>query len=391
MTQTCNMYQPLKYDSLVEEIQRKLNAIRDKNHISVPDWPHLDVDGLYGKNTKGAVKAFKKYYYLTDRSDALDYNTVVSINERHYELTMLNYCRIYAPTPVRAVNMSIENESSYDYFDLAEDFVSLITGTIENMAEVIKKITDPKLLTNSASVDSFLESFRKITKKVDPELDKLKQGIQSLWKDKELVESLGEDARKQVHTARTNLEVRQIQQAQSVTAKTSRIIKLKEANVRHMQTTLAQRAAEINIINKIKIKFNPNTVVKVAKVIKPIGLGLSAKDIILDITWYSWRMDWGEFCEKFKKDVYQFIDDFIIGALTDAIIGLIAGALGVTTLTGGAIVITVLAAILISSLIGYALDERGFSFSEYFENIIMTTRGWLQDLMNTTTPAPLIA
>ena len=367
MIQTCNQYEPLKADSKVLEIQVKLNAIRNYHHVSVSGWEYLVQDGKYGPKSKRAVVAYKKYYNLTDKSDKLDAYTITNINLKYSEATTLKYCMISAPEPTKHVNKAIEVNSSYGYMNLVNDTLSTIEKTIDKMSSMIKDIINPDILTDKKAANKFIEKFKKISKELDPDLYELKQHVNNLWQDKVLVDSLSKEARRQVHTGRTNLEVMQIQKAQRVTTHTSRMIKLEDTKIRHMQTTVSQTNAQINLANKIKLKFKPNTVVATAKYIKPVAFVFSARDLLLDIFWEIWFMSFEEFKVKFKQDFYRFVDDLILGHLAEWIVLGVLYVAGITVITGGTIVLVVLGCLLVSSIIGYVLNKYDISFSEYYE------------------------
>lgn len=381
MIQACNQYEPLKADSKVLEVQVKLNTIRSANHICVSGWDHLVQDGKYGPASKSAVVAFKKYYNLTDKSDKLDSSAISNINIKYSAATTLKYCVMSASNPSKHVNKAVEVSSSYGYMDLVDDILSSIADTTDKMSEMIKTIANPKLLTDKNSANAFIKQFSKLSRDFNPSLYNLKQSVNKIWQDKDLVDSLSVEAKKQVHMAKSNMEVRKIQQAHRVTSTTSRMIKLEDTNIRQMQSAISHKTAEINIVNKIKVKFKPNTVVATAKYIKPIAFVFSARDLIVDIVWESWHMDFAEFKVKFKQDLYKFVDDLIVGHLAEWIVLAVLYLAGITVITGGTIVLVILGCMLVASIIGYILDAKDISFSEYYEKGVETIVTSIYQLM----------
>lgn len=381
MIQTCDKYEPMKVNAKVLEIQVKLNTIRSVNHICVSGWEHLIQDGKYGPASKRAVVAFKKYYNLSDKSDKLDTSAICNIDLRFSEATTLKYCVMTAPKPVKQVTKAAEVSSSYGYMELVNDILACLANTTDKMSEMIKKVVNSKLLTDKNSANVFIKEFSKLSRDVNPSLYNLKQSVSKIWKDKDLLDSLSGEAKKQVHMAKSNMEARNIQQAHRVTSTTSRRIKLEDANIRQMQSAISQSTAEINIVNKIKVKFKPNTVVTASKYIKPIAFVFSARDLIVDIVWESWHMDFAQFKVKFKQDLYRFVDDIIVGHLAEWIVLSVLSIAGITVITGGTIVLVVLGCMLIASIIGYILDSNDIRFSEYYEKGVETIVSSVYQLM----------
>lgn len=381
MTQTYVEYEPMKVDAKVLEVQVKLNTIRSVNHICVSGWDYLVQDGKYGPASKRAVVAFKKYYNLADKSDKLDSSVISNINSRFSSATSLKYCVMTSPRPGKQVNKAVEVSSTYGYMDLVDDILSSIAKTIDKMSDMIKKVANPKLLTDKNSANEFIKRFNKLSQDFNPSLYDLKQSVKKIWQDKDLVDSLSSEAKKQVHMAKSNMEVRKIQKAHRVTSITSRMIKLEDTNIRQMQSAISHKTAEINIVNKIKVKFKPDTVVATAKYIKPISFVFSARDLIVDIVWESWHMDNAEFKVKFKQDLYKFADDLIVGHLAEWIVFAVLYLAGITVVTGGTIVLVILGCMLVASIIGYILDANDISFSEYFEKGVETVVTSIYQLM----------
>lgn len=381
MIQTYVEYEPMKVDAKVLEVQVKLNTIRSVNHICVSGWDYLVQDGKYGPASKRAVVAFKKYYNLADKSDKLDSSVISNINSRFSSATSLKYCVMTSPRPGKQVNKAVEVSSTYGYMDLVDDILSSIAKTIDKMSDMIKKVANPKLLTDKNSANEFIKRFNKLSQEFNPSLYDLKQSVKKIWQDKDLVDSLSSEAKKQVHMAKSNMEVRKIQKAHRVTSITSRMIKLEDTNIRQMQSAISHKTAEINIVNKIKVKFKPDTVVATAKYIKPISFVFSARDLIVDIVWESWHMDNAEFKVKFKQDLYKFADDLIVGHLAEWIVFAVLYLAGITVVTGGTIVLVILGCMLVASIIGYILDANDISFSEYFEKGVETVVTSIYQLM----------
>lgn len=381
MIQTYVEYEPMKVDAKVLEVQVKLNTIRSVNHICVSGWDYLVQDGKYGPASKRAVVAFKKYYNLADKSDKLDSSVISNINSRFSSATSLKYCVMTSPRPGKQVNKAVEVSSTYGYMDLVEDILSSIANTIDKMSDMIKKVANPKLLTDKNSANEFIKRFNKLSQDFNPSLYDLKQSVKKIWQDKDLVDSLSSEAKKQVHMAKSNMEVRKIQKAHRVTSITSRMIKLEDTNIRQMQSAISHKTAEINIVNKIKVKFKPDTVVATAKYIKPISFVFSARDLIVDIVWESWHMDYAEFKVKFKQDLYKFVDDLIVGHLAEWIVFAVLYLAGITVVTGGTIVLVILGCMLVASIIGYILDANDISFSEYYEKGVETVVTSIYQLM----------
>lgn len=384
MVQTCNMYQPLKYDPVVREMQFKLNCIKRHNHISIPNWDILQEDGLYGPVSKRAVIAYKKYYNLTDKTDKLDTFAVNSIRTRYNDVTSLHYCIITTPEPAKVAYKSAESDSIFGFMDLADGLANTILDTVDKIYKVVKEVSKPELLTNKVSADKFIKKFEYISKDMDHTLYQMKRSLQSKWRAKEVYDEGIEESK----WAGNKTEMRRANKK----ARTGGIIlKHEDAQVRKMSKELAKNASEINIINKIKLKLNPNTILKVGKYAGPLGIAINAKDIIWDIVWESWHMESEQFEEKFKKDLQKYIDETIIGALTSMVVGLVLKVAGVAVLTGGTIVLVVLACVIISSILGYILEQNNIKFSEYIEDIIANISNFIQDIMNAPSPAPLIA
>lgn len=75
-----------KYNSDVYAVQLKLNNIRVNVH---GNWPFLKADGLFGPQTKAAVKSFQIYKNITPVSGEVGDTTLKYINEEYGRVPML--------------------------------------------------------------------------------------------------------------------------------------------------------------------------------------------------------------------------------------------------------------------------------------------------------------
>ena len=390
MYQTCNQYQVLKYDSTVKEIQSKLNRIRDINHISVPGWDILATDGLLGPKTKRALTSYQKYYDLPDKSGQLTNYTIDNINFRYSHLVSLKYCIITAPDPKHEIYLSVEADSSYGFMDFIDNLEEFISGTIEKMDEMLKEISKVKLTNDRTDADKFLEKFKDITRNED--IKKLRAKVERIWENKEIAESLSQEIdNNQVHNARTWQEDMKIRETQRKISHTKTQINIDSNDVRNTQKKLTEEISSVKILNKIKLKFNPDTIRSIAPKVKIISIFYGLKDLIWDIIWNSWHMDSEEFWLKFKQDLYKFIDDFLIGVLAEALISAAIAALGIAATSGTAIVVSVLGCILVGCAIGFLFDKSNISFCEFFELAVRKSWDGITSLMNRPATAQLIA
>ena len=67
----------IRFSSIVQEYQKKLNAIRKKYHYT---WANLSVDGFYGCKTANTVKEFQKAFVVTPIDGILGPTTMRAID-----------------------------------------------------------------------------------------------------------------------------------------------------------------------------------------------------------------------------------------------------------------------------------------------------------------------
>ena len=68
----------IRYNSVVQEFQRKLNTIRNNYHFT---WDNLSVDGFYGSKTAAAiVRLFQKAFVVSPIDGILGPTTMLAID-----------------------------------------------------------------------------------------------------------------------------------------------------------------------------------------------------------------------------------------------------------------------------------------------------------------------
>ena len=75
-----------KFDPAVQTIQMKLNAINNQVH---GNWPYLKTDGLFGEQTKLAVKAFQSYRNITPISGEVGNTTLRYIDDSYNHIPQI--------------------------------------------------------------------------------------------------------------------------------------------------------------------------------------------------------------------------------------------------------------------------------------------------------------
>lgn len=82
-----------QFDPFVQEVQRKLNAVRVSTH---GNWEHLNDDGKYGPKTSAAVKAFQVFKKITPASGILSNTTCQYLDELYRKIPILTSAKSHS-------------------------------------------------------------------------------------------------------------------------------------------------------------------------------------------------------------------------------------------------------------------------------------------------------
>lgn len=363
----CRMSHTLEYDKNVQAIQRELNFIREKLHMY---WEYLDTDGKYGEKTKKAIQAYQSHFFIvSDRSGELGPSTESHIHNKYHQLLTLEYSRITTNGSYCPVSVPDIPDSEFGLIDFGKLFIGVIGDFLDEIQDKLKLLNKAQIgMTDNMIAEKFCEDLNFVLRKIDPELDRLKKSIQTLWKEKELLEVLEPEGKKQIHTAKTNIDTLRIQNTQKKISHSKTISNVQSAQIKEIRKEYLKRLKEFNLPGKIKVKFN---VTAIAAAGKPISFTVAAYELIKDIVWDWWHMDESQFKEKFHKDLHQFIDDFIIGILAEAVVAGVMIAFGLVATSLSTILITVVACAVVALIISWFLDETGISFSKIIEGYII--------------------
>lgn len=323
-------------DETVREIQNKLNSIRLSFHHS---WDYLTTDGIYGKNSAAAVKAFQQYKGImsqgTPQGPILGDTTIEYIRQEYRRIPVMSSA---SPTTVVYTPPAQDPKFGFnEFFDACMTIIGNFDSFLKNELEYIRSMTtnNPKALT---------QRYKSMATRLDPRMKEIKELLNKKFK-----------TRKQTHK-------------NAIKIQGERINLITELEKFDLVGKIEKKVASMGITKNMKMNSPKNANVK----LKGGGVFVlwSFKDLIMDVV----KVDqWGT--ETWKAEVrthfMEFLDGFLIGIAANLIAELImAGvAAGVAALGFSMPVWLIIALIailgcLIAMMFQFFLDDHNISFSE---------------------------
>lgn len=349
-----------KYNKTVLDLQIKLNLIRDIIH---GNWPRLQTDGFFGKQTELAVKGFQTYRNIQVNGIVTD-KTMEYINDA---------CKTKFQT---FKTPKYTGPKTYLYLcfilDPIMDLISTINTLIQDQInDLIKSYSTKQLPSNI---------FRKALTKLDPMMNKIRTLLNKYTESQSIITKNDKIARKPTYNTRSVIEEYNIRKSNKIVSFNQTKAKVSYKNYTELSNKYIKELKKFNIADRIKRIFNQYGItgeIKIGKLksIKitrgGIMLVYNLKDIIIDLL----KIDqWGEeqWKEKFVKDCYEYLDNLIIGLfsiiITTAIIAMSAAIINITISSGALIILTAVISTIIGIFIEWVIQllaGKDFSFSQF--------------------------
>lgn len=343
-----------KYNPLVLEVQRKLNAIKNRTHAN---WPLLVSDGKFGEQTKRAVIQFQIYKNITPVSGKVGDTTFRYINEEY------NYCpMLRANTDKAVVTANNSNNIISKISDFAKDTMFGILKSIDDAAK--DQLKEINKFSNFQRMTPELQKLLHKHLRGNSTLKSLQNTILNFLEEKGRKISLTQQAKGNTNAynyARgqyTLNKLGQISAAQSQLSKSNMVLSQMEKSAKMLFDRCIMEVRKFNIQSRIEqlghggYNVTKNGSLKGGGVLLAINLIPIISDFII---WaYSKLVLKSEAIEewnKLVKDIISFIEGVLIGAVITAIVSAIG-------LSGGvAVVVIVVVCLIIGLLIALFCPE----------------------------------
>lgn len=336
-----------KFDPTVQSIQMKLNAIRIKVH---GNWSYLQVDGLFGEQTKKAVKAFQTYRNISPISGEVGNTTLHYINEAYNHIPQLSANK-------GATTSTVSNPDFSSFLNKLNNFVKdeafgLLKGIQDELKKQAKNLELFKNPQKSSAVLQKLVNKRLIG---NPTLKALQNEIKHIWKLQDKIEILVSQAKGDTnaynYANRNNLsKLRSISQNQSVLAKSQVLIKNSENIAKQLYSKCMAEIEKINLASKIDQMMKNSPKVTKSGSLKGGGVlwAISLIPLASDVLVYFYCCLAGLPSEEAGKKVLKDLISLLEGAIIGAIVAAVVAAIG---LTGGVAIVVIVVVCLIIGLI----------------------------------------
>lgn len=142
--------QPAQQSNEIRDFQAKLNAIRSAWN---GQWPRLTADGIYGRNTRDAVKAFQIFANVIPVTGNLDSATQTAINNKYIESkrTHSSYSASYGNYQPANANYTMGGSTTSSFDQVWKKHESDIKSIVQDISSIIGEIVNvagPKYLCN---------------------------------------------------------------------------------------------------------------------------------------------------------------------------------------------------------------------------------------------------
>lgn len=348
-----------KYNSIVQDIQNKLNAIRCRVH---GNWSYLQPDGLFGEKTKQAVKAFQSYRNITPISGDIGDTTLYYINEAYSHVPQIRKADSNIHQPYQS--------NQIDWKVIAGDFVTrfanVLNDTSKDIESQIKSFKSQKV--TSQDVERLMRIFFN-----RPDVDAMRDKIEA-----NVFTELKKTARGNTNVMHTSINSHSISTQRTIREAQRQVSKgvLNAQNRKAVEKNLAEQ-----LLNKVVEELEgANFKNKITKAIRGKGIpkitgsGILTTVMLLPIGWHF--CVWVDAYINGKPNVSNAFNTFIadiISLIEGVLIGLAVGAvIAAIGLVGW---VAVVVALVVSIIIGVILEIFFPSHSEWLaEKIITSTK-----------------
>lgn len=341
--------QPAQQSNEIRDFQAKLNAIRSAWN---GQWPRLTADGIYGRNTRDAVKAFQIFANVIPVSGDLDSATQTAINQKYIESkrTYSSYSASYGRYQLANANYTMGG-------DLMSDFDVLWNSHKNDIMSIVQDITN--IIVGCASVVTS-RNFKNILLQQQRQLNVLRGQYKSFMK-------LSEDQYEKLKNMEKGLQELSKPKAKSVTLWTNEYNGVKSVLIgkidvnaakihkrgpnKKSMSTILKEAQEQELMRKVYIRkfaYAGNKIVQTERLISKNTKNMKALSKagylfdVWNVVYAASKWHWAHFfdagevenqkCRKeFKKAVENALSSIAVNATTDLAV---AGAVQVAAKVG---------------------------------------------------------
>ena len=354
--------QPLQQGEDIRAIQSKLNTIRETWNGS---WSYLTTDGIYGRNTRDAVKAFQIFANITPVTGNLDSATQIAINDKFEESKLA-----YSPCPVSygRIQLAAANYTqggmylldSTDIVDevwdsnkteleaISKDIIDIVMAVVDDKTQ---KSLNSKLMLHQSRMSAAWKNYTSIMEKIKPQPMPNYRNLEAIY---EASNSPIDVKRGQLFRRRRELNGKSL--AQILRNQADKMFKAAQNSQQEIRT-ITKNAVGSQALSKL-------------------GYGISVFDVLYHGSkWFfaEGELDNKKYKEEFKKSVDDALSTISFGAFTDVAIGVTTKA--ATGAAGGpyGIAITTVVAVLdvvLVSTTGKSLSDRMMQHLRTMDDLI---------------------
>lgn len=343
-----------KYDATVYMVQLKLDYIRNKVHGS---WPFLKADGLFGPQTKAAVKGFQIYRNITPVSGEIGDTTMKYLDEEYKRMPMLKDC--YHPiTANNLITALTDNVGAYDCIHFIADIVAQFFSVFDNASKIAEKQANlAKRLQKGVIFRGDIQNLIDKTFNGNPQLEAIRKKIKLLWSKEDSFNDLlkqpngNTNAWNYAKGKHKIKELSYISKAQQQLAKEKSVIEYITHELKQSFERYIEKINSANFAQKITkaIEERAPKFVKGKKIGGRVLSAASLLPVITDLVALSYNAWTGKSTERIKEQLLDDLISLVEGTLIYIIVAFIVTAAG---LTGGvAIIVVVVICLIIGILI----------------------------------------
>lgn len=344
-------------NEFVRGVQRQLNAIRTAYH---GNWDYLDPDGKFGSHTEAAVKAFQIYRGIVPASGELNAATAAAVGETYKTIPVLSAAN--SSRPVMSAAQETPSAGSA-ILNLSQNVLGTVRDLLEELEQQLRILKQARAgAADSRIAGEFCRSLSGSLQRFNPQLRQIKRSLEDMWQTKESLSQLEPQARMQPYRMKNladSLAVRSVQRSYS---EMQMKVKVKGLEMKKLLDTYDKALKDFRLPQKVTNWIKAEQVGRSVRIVRPLALLVSLKDVLWDLAWGWWHCDdEAAFLEKFRNDCYRFLNDWIIGV----VVGL-AASFVIALLGGGTAVIAIVSAValVVTLLIGNLLDEKEVNLSK---------------------------
>ncbi len=323
-----------KFDPTVQVLQRKLNIIRNRIHGS---WPNLVADGLFGEQTKQAVKGFQLYRNITPVSGEVGNTTWQHINELYD----------YNPVLKNDDNFLLGGDESewksatVKAITQLTDYLNGISKDIENQ---IKRFKQQNI--NPQDIEQLMRRFFQ-----RPDIDAMRNSI-----EKDMFKELDRIARKNNgHAWGKGYSIDEFNQKEAQRQVSKKVLNSQSRKVVEKKLTEQLQQRLVNELESANFKNKITNAIRSKGIPKVTGGGIFNAIMFFPIAWHA--IVFIDACINNKPNTDRALNTLvsdIISLVEGLLIGLAVGL--VVTVIGLVGWVAVVVALVISIIVGVAVE-----------------------------------